>query len=161
MQRLQIAALLFTVAGMMAACSSGGEEPIVLKIFPAKHDPDPKGEVPAGWERVQFQGSHRSHAGVFLVAAEPLLTDWNVTAMRISKEPDHSRAIHFRLNGFGQRKMAEYCAKEANLKAPLALKIDGRWVDFSPILRPVVDRMTVYGLTIAEAQHLDQQVQNR
>lgn len=140
------------------SCQDGPQRETVsfdLQVFPAQLDADTTAAVSQGQSRVRFAGSHRSHAGVYLVSDQPLLTGWNITAVRVAEEPDGSRAISFRLNAAARKRLAEYAADEANLKIPLGVRVDERWADFSPMLRAPTDRFTLFGLTAEEATRLE------
>ncbi len=135
-------------------------EPISIEVFPAAlaQQQDP---VSSGWRLVEFGGSVRSPSGTYLVSPDRLLSDWNITAFRASPQPDGSIAVNARLNAYARQKMASFTADAANLKQPVAININGRWADFLPILGPVGDRMTLYGLTDDEAQSLQHQIETR
>ena len=150
-------ALLAVVGGGCAPQDEG----IELQLFTATYDTAPEAPPPEGWQRVSFEGNLRSRPVAVLVSDEPLLTGWNIVALRVAEETDGSRAISIRLNAYGQQKMKAYGADEARLKAPLALRIDERWADVSPLLSTATDRMTLYGLTAKEAERLEQWIEVR
>lgn len=150
------------LAAALWAC--GGREPaptIDIGLYPARLDVRPEEPPPEGWQRVAFAGGARTQAAAFLVAPGALITGWNLVAFRAAEELDGSRAITCRLNAAAQQRLAEFAADEARLKAPLALKVDGRWADFSPLLRPPGDRLTLYGLTAEEVARLEKWLEVR
>ena len=51
--------------------------------------------------------------------------------------------------------MGRFSANPDNIKKPLALNINGRWASFAPLLGATGDRMTLYGFTASEAEHLE------
>ena len=155
-----VAACLVLV--VLSAC--GGSEEAVdidVQVFPARLDENPGDPVETGWRRVEFSGSGRSRAGIFLVAENSILTGWSITALRVAEETDGSRVISLRLNAAAIKRLAEFCEDEANLKMPLALSIDGRWADFNPLLRAPGDRMSLYGFTPEEAARIERWMQIR
>lgn len=158
--RTRLVATLCVGAMFLSACG-GGNDTIDLRLYPARLDTDTTAAAPEGWRRVEFAGSQRSRGATYLVASEPLLSGWNITAFRAAEEADGSRAVTLRLNAAGQQKMRTFAADEAHLKQPLALQIDSRWADFSPLLRAPGDRMTLYGFTAEEAQRLEGWLETR
>ena len=146
-------ALALTVAG----CD---QEPISLEVFPARLA-SPQEGPPAEWRRVEFEGSVRSPGGIYLVATDRLFSDWNITAFRPSPQSDGSVAINIRLNEYARRKIAAFSADPANLKKPVAVNVNGRWTDFVPILGPVGERFTLFGLTESEVEDLQHQLDTR
>ncbi len=96
-----------------------------------------------------------------LVSSDALLTGWDILAFRVAEESDGSQAISVRLNAYGQSKMVEYSADETRLKQPLAVRIDKRWADVSPLLSNVTDRMTLYGLEPEETDRLKRWLERR
>ena len=161
---MKTAALCSAILALVILSACGEAEQAVtidIQLLQAQLDPDPATPAPEGLTRVEFPGSHRTRAGTFVVGTEALVTSWSITAFRTAEEPDGSRAISFRLNAAAKKRLAEFCAVEANLKLPLALRVDGRWADFSPLLRAPGDRMSLYGLTAEEASRLEQWLQVR
>ena len=152
--------LMLALGTVLGGCSSE-EQAIDLNVYAAAYDTDPTAEPPEGWQRVSFESTLRSRAATVLVSDEPLLTGWNIVAFHAATEADDSRAISIRLNAYGQGKMKSYCADESRLKQPLALQVDGRWADVSPLLSEVTDRMTLYGLTAAEVDRLEHWIEVR
>lgn len=149
------------LATLLIGCGGEQDKPVDLQLFAAVYDTDPGAPPPAGWQRVTFEGNLRSRAVSVLVGSEPLLTGWNIVTFHAAEETDGSRAISIRLNAAGQKKMRTYGADETRVKQPLALRIDGRWCDVSPLLANVTDRMTLYGLTAQETERLEQWIQIR
>ena len=147
----------------LTACGDEREIPVVIaiEVFPAQLDGNPAEPPPPGWQRVAFPGSQRSTAGSFLVAEQTILTGWSITALRVAEEPDGSRAVNARLNAAAIKRLAEFCADAGNLKLPLGLRINGRWADFSPLLRAPGDRLSLYGFTPEEATRLESWLQVR
>ena len=150
------------LAILLLALSSAGcdLEPVSIEVFPALLM-NPQIEPPAKWRQVEFEGSVRSPGGTYLVGPERLISDWNITAFRPSPQPDGSYAVNVRLNEFARRKMAAFSANTANLKKPVAVNVNGRWTDFVPILGPVGDRFTMFGLTESEVEGLQHQLETR
>jgi hypothetical protein len=128
---------------------------IDIGVFPAQLDETPGAPPAPGWLRVEFLGSQRSSAGSFLVADKALLTGWNINAFRVAQDPDDSRVVNARLNAAATKRLARFCAEPANLKQPLGLRIDGRWADFSPLLRDPGDRLSLAGFTAEEVARLE------
>jgi len=154
---LRLVATVFSLA--LVAC--GGSDEISVKLYPASLAKDQRAELAPGWRRVEFEGSEHSGAGVYDVAAEPVLTEWSIIALKVASQADGSKAVAVRLSAYGQRKVGEYTTDPANHKSFLALEIDGRWADFSPVLGPVRDRMTLYGFSEEQALRLENNVANR
>ena len=153
----KIVLAILSLALTLAGCD---QEPVSIEVFPAVLA-NPLEEPPAEWKRVEFEGSVRSPGGIYLVANDRLFSDWNITAFRPSPQPDGSVAINFRLNEYARRKMAAFSADPANLKKPVAVNVNGRWSDFVPILGPVGDRFTLFGLTESEVERLQHQLDTR
>ena len=150
-------AAFFPLALSLCSCD---QEPVAIEIFPAVLQ-SPQIEAPAEWRPVQFAGSVRSPAGTYLVSPDRLFSDWNIAAFKPSPQADGSVAINVRLNEYARRKMAEFSSQADNLKKPLAVNVNGRWADFTPLLGPVGNRMTLYGLTASEAETLQHQIDVR
>lgn len=153
--------VVLCAAGLWACGQDKETVTIDVQVFPAQLDESPAAPPPAGFQRVQFTGNGRSQAATFLVSDSTILTGWSITALRSAEAPDGNRTISVRLNAAAKKRLAEFCADGTNLKKPLALRIDGRWADFSPLLRPPGDRMSLYGFTPAEAARLEQWLQVR
>ena len=146
------ACLLF---GLTACGEEDVAATISVKVFPARLAEDPLAEPQAGWRRLEYSGGVRAGAGTYLVAEKPLLTEWNLVAVKIASQPDGSAAVTGRLNAYAKREVSEVTADAENRRGHLAVQIDGRWADVSPLLRRITDRITIYGFTTEEAQRLD------
>ena len=142
-----------------------GQQPaattISIKVFPAALAQDPLAEPAPGWTRIEFAGGRRGRAGVYHVAPEPIITDWNILTFKGASQPDGSMAIVARLNAYGENKMKTFSGNPANLKKPLAVNVDGRWADVYTLLAKVTDRITIYGFTPEEIERLKKQVETR
>ena len=156
--RLALAAVLYLGACSLSACSQRDE--IAVDVYPATlaRTADP---LPASGERVEFGGSQRGGAGLYDIGAEPLLTAWSLVAIRAASQPDGSWAVVARLSAYGKKQMAAYSADETGGRKFLAVKIDGRWTDFGPLLAEVRDRVTLYGFTKEETERLERSIANR
>ena len=95
------------------------------------------------------------------MAVKPLLTEWNLTAIKIASQSDGSAAITARLNAYAKREVSEFTADAEKERRHLAVQIDGRWADVSPLLRKVSDRITIYGFTAEEAKRLESYLATR
>ena len=145
---------------LVLAVAGCDREPVSIEVFPAILT-NPQQAPSAAWRPVEFDGSVRSPGGTYLVGTERLFSDWNITAFRPSPQPDGKVAINVRLNEYARRKMAAFAADPANLKKPVAINVNGRWADFVPILGPVGDRFTLFGLTESEVEALQRQLDTR
>ena len=144
-------ALLLTLC--LSACGKE-PDPISIQVFPAVLAADAPAEIATGWDSVTFAGSPRRPAATYLVAPKPLFTEWNIIAFRAAVQPDSSQSITVRFNAYAVGKLQKFSADAANLKRPLAVRIDDRWADFMPLLGQTGDRMTLYGFTRAEVDQL-------
>lgn len=150
--------LVLATALCLSAC--GASDEISIEVYAATLAA--QGQTPpAAGERLDFAGTARGGGGLYDVAPEPLITEWNIVAFRAASQPDDSRAVVARLNAYGQKKMAEYTGDEENLRKYLAVKVDERWVDVGPLLSPVRDRITLYGFTQEEAERLERALATR
>jgi len=158
---LSLRMVAWGIALTLVAC--GNSDEISVKLYPAALAESPSAEPELGRRRVDFggRGSERAGAGTYHVAAEPLLTEWSIIALKIASQPDSSKAVAVRLNAYGQKKIGEFTGNPANHKSFLALEIDGRWADFRPVLAQVHDRMTLYGFSEEQALRLEQNVTSR
>jgi hypothetical protein len=139
----------------------GNKPSISIQVFPAALAADPQTPAPAGWERVEFAGSPRAPAGVYHVRPDTLLSEWSIIASRQVSPPEGGTGAAVRLNAYAVKKMEKYTADPANLKKPLAVRINGRWADFIPVLDRISDRMTLFGFSEQEAKDLDEYLRTR
>lgn len=144
---------------LLAACS-GKPDPISVQVYPAVLALDASSEM-AAWDTVTFAGSQRSPAGAYLVAQEPLLTEWNIIAFHPASQADSSVAITALLNAYAAQKLDRFSSDPVNLKKPLAIRVNGRWADFLPLLDRVEKRITLYGFTAAEADQLQRYLDSK
>ena len=152
---------LVAIAFSLALIACGDSDEISVKLYPAVLAADQGAELEPGWRRVEFEGSENSSAGVYHVAAEPVLTEWSIIALKIASQTGGGKAVAVRLSAYGQKKIGEFTGDPANHKSFLALEIDGRWADFRPVLAPLRDRMTLYGFSEEQALRLERNVANR
>jgi len=135
-----------------------GQQPaattVSIKVFPAVLAGGPESEPPPGWTSVEYTGGPHGRVGVYHLAPEPLITDWNILTFRDAAQPNGSMAIVARLNAYGQGKMTTFSSEAANLKKPLVVQVDGRTADVFTLLSSTTDRVTLYGFTVAEAERL-------
>ncbi len=146
-------------ACLLFALTACGEEEapatISVKVFPARLAEEPSAAPQAGWRLVEYSGGVRAGAGSYLAAEKPLMTEWNLVAVKIASQPDGSAAVTGRLNAYAKRELSEFTADAETRRGYLAVQIDGRWADVSPLLRRITDRITIYGFTTAEAERLE------
>ena len=148
----------------MALLSLGGcgQKPTIsIQVFPAVLAEDAKAPASAGWERAEFAGSTHGAAGVYFVKMDTLLSEWSIVASRSISQPEGGFGAAVRLNAYAMRKMEQFSTDPANLRKPLALRINGRWADFFPLLDRISDRMTLYGFTEEEVKTLDEYLAHR
>lgn len=141
------------------ALTSCGDEELTLKVcpaVPAAADAEP----PAGWIAVEFAGSRHAAAGTYHVRRKPLFTEWNLMAAKATQSGDNAQ-VTVRFNEYAKRLLDNFSSEAANLKKPLALNLDGRWVSFTPLLRPPDDRLTLYGFSPAEAERVERFVASK
>ena len=143
---------------LFAACS---EEPqsLSVQLFPARLAADARGAEYAAWDTVKFAGS--SNAIAYVVAPEPLLTEWNIIACKVADQGGGLKIIAARLNAYASQKMQKFSADPVRLKQPLGLKVGARWVSFTPLLNQVRDRIQLRGLTAEEAEKLQRDIETR
>ena len=87
---------LFASASLILACEEEQREPpvtISVKLFPARLVEDPTAEPEAGWRTMKYGGGVRAGAGTYLVAPEPIMTEWNISAFKTASQPDGSAAV--------------------------------------------------------------------
>ena len=154
----RLAPVLFLLG--LAACGDPPDH-ISVRVFPAVLAADADREEAAGWDSVFFEGSSRCPAGAYLVAPEPLFTEWNILAFRAAGQPDGRVAVVARLNEYAARKMRKFCADSTRLKRPLGVCIDGRWADFTPLLGWTGNRITLYGFTREETDRLQRYLDHK
>jgi len=144
---------------LFSACAEEEPQPLSLQLFPARLAADARDLAYVGWDTVHFAAGEKEAA--YVIAPEPLLTDWNVIAFKAAGQPDGSKVIAARLNAYGSKKMQKYSADPGKLKQPLGLKVGERWVSFLPLLSPVLDRIQLRGFTAAEAERLQRDIETR
>ena len=153
---------------LFALTACGVEEApstISVKVFPALLAEKSLEQAPEGWQLVEYsggvRGGVRGGAGTYLAAEKPLLTDWNLAALKIATLTDGSAAVTGRLNAYAKREVSEFTASAESQRGYLAVQIDGRWADISPVLSQITDRITIYGFTVAEAERLERHLATR
>ena len=150
-----IALLLFASCGTKQEKAS-----LSVNLFEAQLAADAKGAHYAGWDTVYFAASQDSIA--YVVAPEPLLTEWNIAAFKTSQtDRDDQRIVTVRLNAYAERAMGTFCSEASNLKKPLGLRIGQRWVNFTPLLNPISDRTALRGFTATEVEQLQRYIDER
>lgn len=146
---------------LLALWNCGNKPAISIQVFPAVLAADPQTPAPAGWERVDFKGSPRAAAGVYHVRLDTLLSEWNIIACRPVSPDEGGAGAAVRLNAYAKNKMERFSADPANLRKPLAVRINGRWADFIPVLDRISDRMVLFGFSEKEVADLDQYLATR
>lgn len=146
---------------LFAACADEKPQPLSVQVVPARLLGDARGPEYASWDTVEFVDTNRNSTATYLVAPEPLLTEWNIIACKIADSGNGTQIIAARLNAYGSQKMQKFGESPANLKQPLGLKIGERWANFSPLLNQVQDRIQLRGFTAAEAEQLQHDIANR
>jgi hypothetical protein len=146
---------------LLALWNCGNKPSIAIQVFPAVLAADPQAPAPAGWERVEFAGSPRAAAGVYHVRLDTLLSEWNIIASRPVSPDGGGAGAGVRLNAYAVNKMEKFTADPDNLRKPIAVRINGRWADFIPVLDRIGDRMVLFGFTEQEVEDLDQYLANR
>ncbi len=142
-------------AVLMVFGGCGNKPTISIQVFPGALAQAAADSTAAGWERVEFKGSPRAAAGVYHVRLDTLLTEWNIVASRAVSPSEGGAAAAVRLNAYSKARMEKYTADEANLRTILAVRINGRWADFAPVLDRISDRMVLFGFTEQEVKDLD------
>lgn len=145
---------------LFAACSDE-PQPLSLQVFPARLAADARGAEYAAWDTVEFAGRANGQAIAYVVAPEPLITEWNIIACKVADQGSGLKIIAARLNAYASQKMQKFSADPARLKQPLGLKVGARWVSFTPLLNQVQDRIQLRGLTAAEAEKLQRDIETR
>lgn len=152
---------LLLCGALLALWNCGNKPSISIQVFPAVLAGDPQAPAPAGWERVEFAGSPRAAAGVYHVRLDTLLSEWNIIASRPVLPEGGGRGAAVRLNAYAKNKMEKFSADPDNLRKPVAVRINGRWADFIPVLDQISDRMVLFGFTEKEVADLDQYLATR
>lgn len=152
---------LLLLGALLALGNCGNKPSIAIQVFPAVLAEDPQAPAPVGWERVDFAGSPRANAGVYHVRPDTLLSEWNIIASRSVSPPEGGTGAAVRLNAYAVNKMEKYSTDPDNLRKLLAVRVNGRWADFVPVLDRISDRMVLYGFTEQEAVDLDQYLATR
>ena len=142
------------LALLLTAC---GEDTLSLKVHPAQRAPDAQAQPPEGWQRIEFAGSPRGQAGIYFVRTEPLLTEFNIIEFRDAGE----RTISVRLNAYSIQKLQKFASDSTHLKKPLAININDRWADLTPLLEAPKDRMFLHGFTDEEKAQLRHTIDTR
>jgi hypothetical protein len=159
-----LACLLFALTTLATLTACGEEEAaatISVKVFPARLAEKPLEQPAAGWRRVDYGGGARSGASTYLIAEKPLLTEWNLSAIKVATLTDGNAAVTGRLKPYAKREVSEFTANAETQRGYLAVQIDGRWADVSPLLTRITDRITIYGFTAEEAQRLERHLATR
>ncbi len=128
-------------------CSCGNDAPFSIQVMPAILVEDPQQPPATGWTRIDFSGSYHTAPGLYDVAPDTLLTEWNIISYKAASPTPDKHSVIIRLNIYAQQKMEKFSNDAAHLKQPLGVKIDGRWADFIPLLGPINDRLTLTGFT--------------
>ncbi len=143
------------------ACAE--EQPAIsIQLFEAQLAADARGPYYAGWDTVAFASSPTAGPTLYVVAPEPLLTEWNISAFKAGLiQLDSTQIATARINAYAERKMRDFSAQPTNLKRPLGLKVGERWLNFLPLLNPVSDRIALRGFQSAEIEQLQRYIDNR
>lgn len=153
---------LFLILAIFSSCNEKTtSDSFSLQIHEARLLSDFDGKVFSEWDTIRVQRTDNK-TDIYIVSDSPLLTEWNFLAFNASSiQEDNTKIVTVRLNAFAEKKMQAFSKKENNLKVPLGLRIGNRWANFSPLLNPVTDRMTLRGLRIKEVEELDDHIKNR
>jgi hypothetical protein len=152
---------LLLCGALLSLWSCGNKPSISIQVFPSMLAETPQDPAPTGWERVDFAGSPRAAAGVYHVRLDTLLSEWNIIASRAVSPPEGGTGAAVRLNAYAVNKMEKYSTDPANLRKSLAVRVNGRWADFAPMLDRISDRMVLYGFTEREVKDLDEYLATR
>ena len=131
------------------------EAPFSIQVMPAILVEDPQQPPTNGWIRVEFAGASQTGPSLYDVAPDTLLTEWNIIAFKAASPNDSTHSVVIRLNAYSQQKMEKFSTEAGNLKKPLAVRIDGRWADFMPLLDRVTDRITLSGFMARDLIRLE------
>ena len=148
------------LAILLSSCDQDEDTGISVNLFRAI-EAGTETEPPGGFRVISFKGGPRAAAGPYFVAEEPIMTEWNILTFRQATQSDGSVAVVALLNEYARRKLGEFSADSANIKKPLALQIDERWADISPLLSTITDKITLYGFTKEEAAQLQRSLETR
>ena len=148
------------LALLLASCDGEVAAPISVKLYQAM-EAGSETEAPDGFRVISYEGGARSAAGRYFVAQEPVMTEWNILTFREAHQADGRIAVVALLNEYAKRKLGPFSTDSLNVKKPLALQIDGRWADVSPLLATITDKITLYGFTVEEAAKLQQSLKTR
>ena len=154
-------AIMLAVAAFGAVACGDDPATISVQLFAAELVEDPASPPPQGWRRFEHEGGTRGGRGIYQVAQEPLLTEWNFIALKTASQPDGSVAVTARLNAYGKKQMARHTADLEGGRRHLALSIDGAWVEVMPLLSRVTDRITLFGFAPEEAAQLERYMKTR
>ena len=144
---------------LLAALGCGEDKPFTLQIHPTVLATD--GNRQPGWEKIEFAGGPRAPAGVYYAIPETLMTEWNIVTCKSAGEQEDGVAVAVRLNAYASRSCARFVSDPNHAKQPLALRIDGRWADLSPLLAPPGDRLLLYGFTADEFARLEEYIRQK
>ena len=155
--------LVFLLGLSAAAAVLGGceAEPVSIQVHPAALVVDPQTAPDPGWNLVDFDGSARTPEAFYQVRAEPLFGERHIVALQARPQADGSFAIDLRFDDYARRRIEEFGSRFPYLKKPLAIKVNGRWVDFIPQPGESGDPMTLYGFDEAEVAALQRYLENR
>jgi len=153
---------LFIIITAVGACTDRStSNSLKIQIHEARRLADFDGKVFSEWDTVQVQNENNK-VNTYVVSSSPLLTAWNFLALNASqKQADNTQIITVRLNAFAGEKMQDFSQISGNLKVPLGLRAGDRWVNFTPLLNPVTDRITLRGLEESEVTALQNYIKNR
>lgn len=87
---------------LFAACSDE-PQPLSLQVFPARLAADARGAEYAAWDTVEFAGRANGQAIAYVVAPEPLITEWNIIACKVADQGSGLKIIAARLNAYAAR----------------------------------------------------------
>jgi len=153
------------VAFLASACTEEKAEEkttVSIQLYEAQLAADARGPQYAGWDTVSFIPPSQTAPILYVIAPEPLLTEWNITAFKAGlQQTDSTQIVTARINAYAERKMQEFCAQAPNLKKPMGLKVGQRWLNFLPLLNPVGDRIALRGFQSGEVDQLQRYLDSR